>query len=69
VSTSGAPAKRGPTAVPLAEGIAGLPRSSAALCHQVTTLDRAKLTRRLGRLPEEALREIDEGLKAALDLE
>jgi len=35
----------------------------------VTTLDRAKLTHRLGALREDALARIEEGLKAALDLE
>jgi mRNA interferase MazF len=46
----------------------GLDRDGVALCHQVTTLDRAKLTRRLGALPAEVLREVDDGLHAALDL-
>jgi mRNA-degrading endonuclease toxin of MazEF toxin-antitoxin module len=35
----------------------------------VTTLDRAKLTKRLGTLPPESLREVGEGLKAAMDLD
>jgi mRNA-degrading endonuclease toxin of MazEF toxin-antitoxin module len=35
----------------------------------VTTLDRAKLTKRVGSLPSESLREVEEGLKAALDLD
>jgi mRNA-degrading endonuclease toxin of MazEF toxin-antitoxin module len=39
------------------------------VCHQVTTLDRAKLTKKLGALPAESLREVEEGLKAAMDLE
>jgi mRNA-degrading endonuclease toxin of MazEF toxin-antitoxin module len=30
---------------------------------------RAKLTKRLGSLPDELLREIEEGLKAAMDLD
>jgi hypothetical protein len=34
----------------------------------VTTLDRGKLSQYLGQLPEDALIEIEEGLKAALDL-
>jgi mRNA-degrading endonuclease toxin of MazEF toxin-antitoxin module len=40
-----------------------------ALCHQVTTLDRAKLTQRLGALSPALLEGIEEGLKAALDLD
>jgi len=35
----------------------------------VTTLDRAKLTRRIGELPAEVLREVELGLKAAMDLD
>jgi mRNA-degrading endonuclease toxin of MazEF toxin-antitoxin module len=50
-------------------GTGGLERDSIALCHQVTTLDRAKLTRRLGTLPENLAGEVNDGLKAALDLE
>ena len=69
ISTSASQGKRGPTVVELPGGSAGLPKASVAVCHQVTTLDRAKLTRRLGTLPPGALREVEEGLKAALDFE
>ena len=67
-STSAAQARRGPTAVPLAKGTAGLKHDGVALCHQVTTLDRAKLTKRLGALPETVLKAVNAGLLAALDL-
>ena len=50
-------------------GAAGLSRATFAVCHQVTTLDRAKLTKRVGVLPPENLREVEEALKAALDLD
>ena len=43
VSTSQAQAKRGLTAVLINAGIGNLSKDSVALCHQVTTLDRAKL--------------------------
>jgi mRNA-degrading endonuclease toxin of MazEF toxin-antitoxin module len=69
ISTSSSQGKRGPTVLELSGGIAGLPKTSFAMCHQVTTLDRAKLTRRLGTLPSESLREVEEGLKAAMDLD
>jgi len=68
MSTSAARGKRGPTVVEIPRGAAGLPRMSFAVCHQVTTLDRAKLTLRIGVLPLEVLREVEEGLKAAMDL-
>jgi mRNA-degrading endonuclease toxin of MazEF toxin-antitoxin module len=44
-------------------------QASVALCHQVTTLDRAKLTRKLGQLPAPLLAQVEDGLKAALALD
>lgn len=68
VSTSGAQAGRGPTAVALPVGAGGLKRESVAVCHQVTTLDRAKLAQFVGTLSAPLLRQIDDGLKAAMQL-
>lgn len=68
LSTSTAQLRRGPSAVALPRGAGGLQADSIALCHQVTTLDRSKLTRRLGRLPDELLAQVEDGLRAALDL-
>jgi mRNA-degrading endonuclease toxin of MazEF toxin-antitoxin module len=68
ITTSASQAARGPTAVRLAKGAGGLRSESVALCHQVTTLDRIKLTKRLGALPEALLVEVGEGLKIAQDL-
>ena len=69
VSTSALQAKRGPTVVGFPGGAAGLPRASVAVCHQVTTFDRAKLTKRIGVLPMDLLGEVERGLKAAMDLD
>ena len=69
VSTSETQARRGPTAVLLASGVGGLRATSVALCHQVTTLDRTKLSERLGMLPHGTLIELEDGLRAALDLD
>jgi mRNA interferase MazF len=69
ISTSQSQAGRGPTIVPLPAGSASLRRPSVALCHQVTTLDRAKLTERMGMLPANLLADIGDALKAALELE
>jgi mRNA interferase MazF len=69
ISTATSQARRGPTVIPIPAGSGGLPRSSFAVCHQVTTLDRAKLTKQIGVLPEDVMREIEDGLKAAMDLE
>ena len=69
VSTSPGRAQRGLTIVTLPKGTASLPHASIAACHQVTTLDRAKLTKRIGTLSAETLDEVESGLKAAMDLD
>jgi mRNA interferase MazF len=69
ISTSSSQGKCGPTVIELSRGTAGLPKTSFAVCHQVTMLDRAKLTKAVGSLPPEPLREVEEGLKAAMDLD
>jgi mRNA interferase MazF len=61
--------RRGPTVVELPGDGAGLTRTSFAVCHQVTTLDRAKLTKKIGTLPSDSLREVEGALRAALDLD
>jgi mRNA interferase MazF len=68
ISTSTSQGRRGPTVVELPGGTGGLPKTSFAICHQVTTLDRSKLTKRIGSLPAEIIIEVEEGLKAAMDL-
>ena len=47
VSTSASQGRRGPTVAEIPAGVGGLPKASLAVCHQVTTLDRAKLTKRM----------------------
>jgi mRNA interferase MazF len=69
ISTSNAQKRRGPTAVPLRAGVAGIPQDSVALCHQVTPLDRAKLSDRTGVLSASTLAAVEAGLRAALDLD
>ncbi len=69
ISTSASQGRRGPTVVEIPGGAGGLPQASFAVCHQVTTLDRAKLNKRIGTLPDAALKEVGLGLKAAMDLE
>lgn len=68
LSSSSRQAARGPTAVHLGKDSGGLKVDSVALCHQVTTLDRGKLTQRLGSLSNGEVERIETGLKAALDL-
>ena len=69
ISTSVAPARRGPTVVEIPGGVAGLVKASVAVCHQVTTLDRAKLSKQIGLLPPDLIEGLADGLKAALDLD
>jgi mRNA-degrading endonuclease toxin of MazEF toxin-antitoxin module len=69
ISTSALRGRRGPTVIEIPAGAGGLPKTSFAVCHQVTTLDRAKLTKRVGALPLEVLEEVEVALKAAMDLD
>jgi mRNA interferase MazF len=69
ISTSQTQVRRGPTAVLLRSGVAGLRRDSVALCHQVTTLDREKLHQQVGTLPSVAVAAVADGLKAAMALD
>jgi mRNA-degrading endonuclease toxin of MazEF toxin-antitoxin module len=64
-----APGRRGLTVVRLPKGAASLSQASVAVCHQVTTLDRSKLSRQIGSISREILVDVEQGLKAALDLE
>jgi mRNA-degrading endonuclease toxin of MazEF toxin-antitoxin module len=53
----------------LPPGTGGLKEECVAVCHQITTLDRSKLTQRIGSLPEAALREVEVASRAAIDLD
>jgi mRNA interferase MazF len=46
----------------------GLPRDSVANVSQVLTVDRGRLTQKLGRLPPRVVAQVDDGLRLALDL-
>ncbi len=68
LTTSHSQARRTPTVVHLPDGAGGLRGEGHAVCHQLTTLDRAKLTRRLGALPPDLMSAVETGIKNALDL-
>ena len=68
VSTSATQAQRGPTVVALHAGAAGLPHESHAVCHQITTLDRAKLTDKIGTLTPDVLIRVELALLAAVNI-
>lgn len=69
ISTSIAQAKRGPTVVFLPKGTVGLTQESLVVCHQITTLDKSKLSNYLGMLSDEFLDQIAQAIKIALDIE
>jgi len=69
VSTSSLQGKRGLTVVEIPAGAASLLRNCFAVCHQITTLDRAKLSKRIGALPPAILREVETALRAAMDMD
>jgi len=62
LSTSSTQARRGPTVVTLSAGIGGLSDESCAICHQITTLDRAKLKEKIGVLPADILTQVEQAL-------
>jgi mRNA interferase MazF len=68
-TTSGSQKRRGPTVVFLSRGTGGLKEDCLAVCHQITTLDRSKLTQRIGSLPEAALKDVEAAIRAAIDLD
>ena len=48
--------------------VAGIATAITNRGHQVTTLDRSKLSAAIGSLPSGTMKEIDAALRAALDL-
>jgi mRNA interferase MazF len=69
VTTSVSQSKQSPTILHLPAGAGGLTHDSIALCHQITTIDRSKLGKHLGQLDEQQMAELEEAIKAALDME
>lgn len=68
ISTSTSQAKRSPTIVVLPKGKSGLIKESFAICHQITTIDRRKLKQYLGNLDQNYLKQVEQGVKNAIDL-
>jgi mRNA interferase MazF len=66
LSTSPSQARRGPTVVFLPAGTAALSNDCHAICHQITTLDRAKLMERIGALPADIITTVEKALLAAV---
>ena len=68
LTTSSRQAPRGPTVAAVTSPEAGLQHASYAICHQVTTLERAKLSERIGALTQAELHDIERGILAACDI-
>jgi len=68
VSSSTSQSRRGPTVVQLPSGTAGLPDTSTAVCHQVTTLDRLKLEEPFGVIPPNLMKKIEKALMTAVSI-
>jgi len=68
LTTSTKQAKRGPTAIKIPKGEGGLKKEGTVSCHQLTTLDRKKFTRRIGKLSSFYMKQVEAGIKVALEL-
>lgn len=68
MTTSSRQARRGPTVAILPAGAGGLQTSGVAVCHQVTTVDRSKLQKRIGQLDASLMEEVEAALRATLGL-
>ncbi len=55
-----------PTHIAVSSSISGLPRDSVVLTEQVRTIDKRRLLVRIGALPPEIMREVDEALVLSL---
>lgn len=68
IPLSSAPARRTPFEVHLPAGLVGDGRPCRVKTHQLKSVDKARLLRRLGRLPEEWMSEVDASLRIHLEL-
>ena len=57
-----------PTHIEVPSPIGGLPRDSVILAEQVRTLDKQRLTERLGALPESVMAQVDRALLMSLGI-
>jgi mRNA interferase MazF len=61
--------KPSPTVVLLAKGEANLPKQSAALAHQITTIDRSKLQNKVGTMSANVLEELEQAIINYLEID
>ena len=58
-----------PTHVKVGDKNCGLPKESVILLEQVRTIDKKRLKDKIGRIPDDLLKKIDEALRISLSLE
>ena len=66
--TTKAFSKHYPTSVNVPKGIAGLTEDSTTLLSQIRTIDKNRFERKLGHLPPELMRRVNEAIKVSLNL-
>ncbi len=60
--------KEYPTNVDLPKGAGGLKENSTVLLSQIRTIDKSRLENKIGRLPENLMRKVDEAMRVSLGL-
>lgn len=58
-----------PTHVKVGDKNCGLPKESVVLMEQIRTIDKKRLKDKIGRLPDELLKKIDDALRISISLE
>lgn len=66
--TTKAFSKRYPTNVNVPHGAGGIKEGSTVLLSQIRTIDKRRLERKLGHLPPDLMRQVDEAIKVSLGL-
>jgi mRNA interferase MazF len=66
--TSNLARKDYPTNVFISAKETGLTSDSVVLLNQIRTVDKARLTRKIGHVPDKRMLEVDEALKISIDL-
>ncbi len=60
--------KKYPTNVSIPKGVSGLKSDSIVLLHQIRTIDKLRLEKRIGQLPEAYIEKVNQAIKVSLGL-
>lgn len=58
-----------PTHIEIPSGESGLPQDSVILTEQVRTIDKRRIDRKMGELPEDTMQKVDEALMLSLGID